>query len=216
VFALVSLAMLGLGLGGVIARFAFAKHLSPRHSLGVLAGANAAAGLAILAGLVVVLRIADRPWIGEPAGMLIVLGILLVPLVCAGVAFAQLFRSFGAISGRVYGADLAGAAAGCLGVIWALDQFGGVGSLLLVAVLAAAGAVAFAWPGRCRTPARSAPPPSSSPSWGWSSPPSCRPLRSRMCLSAPTPRRKSTTPWPVPPGASSKPRAGVRSAAPIW
>jgi hypothetical protein len=148
VFALVSLAMLGLGLGGVIARFAFARHLAPRHSLGVLAGANAVAAMAILAGLVVVLRIADQPWIGEPAGMLIVLGILLVPLVCAGVAFAQLFRSFGAISGRVYGADLAGAAAGCLGVIWALDQFGGVGSLLLVAVLAAAGAVAFAWPGR--------------------------------------------------------------------
>jgi SAM-dependent methyltransferase len=148
VFALVSLAMLGLGLGGVIARYAFAKILSPRDSLGILAGANAAAGLAILAGLVVVLRIAERPWIGDPAGMLIVLGILSVPLICAGVAFAQLFRSFGAISGRVYGADLAGAGLGCLGVIWALDQVGGVGSLLLAAALAAAGAVAFAWPGR--------------------------------------------------------------------
>jgi hypothetical protein len=148
VFALVSLAMLGLGVGGVIARFAFAKPLSPRDSLGVLAGANAAAGLAILAGLIMVLRIADRPWIGEPAGMVMVLSILSVPLICAGVAFAQLFRSFGAISGRVYGADLAGAAAGCLGVIWALDHFGGVGGLLLAALIAAAGAVAFAWPGR--------------------------------------------------------------------
>jgi spermidine synthase len=152
VFAVVSLAMLGLGLGGVIARLVFAAHQSPRDSLGVLAGANAAAGLAVLAGLFVVLRLAERPWIGEPMGMLMVLGVLLVPLVCAGVAFAQLFRSFAAISGRVYGADLAGAALGCLGVIWALDRFGGVGSLLLVAVLAAAGAVAFAWAGRATNP----------------------------------------------------------------
>src|SRR5690606_34417280 len=61
---------------------------------------------------------------------------------------AQLFRSFAAISGRVYGADLAGAALGCVGVVLVLDLLGGVGSLLFAAVLTAAGALAFAWPAR--------------------------------------------------------------------
>lgn len=148
VFALVSLAMLGLGLGGVTARLAFPKASSARDSLRIAAGANATAALAVLVGVALVLRIADRPWIGEPSGMLLVLGLLFVPLLLAGVAFAQLFRAFGRISGQVYGADLAGAALGCLGVIWALDQLGGVGALLLAALLAAAGAMALAWPAR--------------------------------------------------------------------
>src|SRR5690606_8145967 len=105
VFAVVSLAMLGIGIGGAIARFAFARSLAPRDSLRVLAGANAVAALAMLGGLALIMRIADRPFIAEPAGMLVVLAILLVPLIAAGLGFAQLFRSFAAISGRVYGAD---------------------------------------------------------------------------------------------------------------
>jgi SAM-dependent methyltransferase len=146
VFALVSLAMLGLGIGGVIARLAFPATTGTHGSLRILAGASAAAAVAVPLGLALILTVAGRPWIGEPTGMLAVLGILFVPLVLAGTAFAQLFRTFGAISGRVYGADLAGAALGCLGIIWALDRLGGIGALLLVSVLAAAGAVAFAWP----------------------------------------------------------------------
>lgn len=148
VFALVSLAMLGLGLGGVTARLAFPATAAARDSLRVAAGANATAALAVLGGITLVLRIAGRPWIGEASGMLVVLGLLFVPLLLAGIAFAQLFRTFGRISGHIYGADLAGAALACLGVIWALDQLGGVGALLLVAVVAAAGAVALAWPAR--------------------------------------------------------------------
>ena len=88
VFALVSLAMLGLGLGGVVVRLAFAKASSARASLRIAAGAHATAALAVLVGVALVLRIADRPWIGDAPGMLLVLGLLFVPLLLAGVAFA--------------------------------------------------------------------------------------------------------------------------------
>jgi hypothetical protein len=61
-----------------------------------------------------------------------------VPFVFSGVFICLALTRFPAQIGKLYGADLAGAAIGCLGVIIALRWLDGVGAVLACATLAAA------------------------------------------------------------------------------
>ena len=66
----------------------------------------------------------------------------------------------------VYGADLIGAALGCLLLLPLLNRFGAPGVVLLAAVLGGVAACCFRRPGRCFAPRRS-------PRWPWESPAAC-------------------------------------------
>lgn len=71
--------------------------------------------------------------------------VLAVPFFCAGCTISLILRSYPDAAGRLYGLDLAGAALGCLAVLWCVPAIGGQGAILASSVLAATAALAF-WP----------------------------------------------------------------------
>ncbi len=69
---------------------------------------------------------------------------LAVPFVFSGIAVSLALTRSPYPIGRVYGCDLAGAAAGCLGVLFLLNSTDGPSGILWAAAIGAAAAVAFA------------------------------------------------------------------------
>lgn len=66
-----------------------------------------------------------------------------MPFVFSGIVVCLALTRFPEKVGRMYAADLGGAAAGCLVVVWLLDQVDAISAILLVASLAAGGAWLF-------------------------------------------------------------------------
>jgi hypothetical protein len=69
--------------------------------------------------------------------------IVSVPFFFAGLALSLLFTRFPSNIHRLYAFDLAGAALGCLGIVFTMSYFGGGGSVLLAAPFAALAAILF-------------------------------------------------------------------------
>lgn len=69
--------------------------------------------------------------------------LLSVPFFLSGVVLALVLAGWSAVAGRIYWADLTGAALGCLVSIAALEWLGGVNALLLISVIIALAAVSF-------------------------------------------------------------------------
>jgi len=142
VFAVVSLALLGLGVGGI-----FVHLFRPR----VPGGHDRFGSLALLAGLIslsiplsVILMI-QIGYVESIRDNIVLYGLLLfIPFFLTGMLLAEAFRMFPAISARVYGADLAGAAIGSLGVILLLDILGGINTVFILGLVAGAAAMLFA------------------------------------------------------------------------
>jgi len=128
-FLIISVAVCGLGLGGMLV----ARTVGTTR--GRLAVAAAGFGLSslfmVLAYLHLILpHLSDLVWlIAAPA---------LVPFVCAGAFLALVFREHPARSGLIYACDLLGAAAAAPAVIVCMGMLGVMPSVVLVAVLAAA------------------------------------------------------------------------------
>ncbi|MBI2853264.1 MAG: hypothetical protein HYX84_09280 [Chloroflexi bacterium] len=144
VFVILSLAFLGMGLGGIFV------HLF-RRKIGVASGRRGFSTLALFAGLFAlsipfsVMGITRIVYIGNTEARLLLLGLLLfLPFFIAGMLLAQIFRAYSQISSKVYGADLIGAACGSLGVIIMLNFLGGIDTIFLVGLVAAVAAVLFA------------------------------------------------------------------------
>ncbi|MCA9472158.1 MAG: hypothetical protein MRJ96_15235 [Nitrospirales bacterium] len=68
---------------------------------------------------------------------------LALPFVCSGIVVSLALTRSPFPLGRVYGVDLAGAAVGCLGVLFVLDQIDAPSAVLWVSVVAALGALCF-------------------------------------------------------------------------
>jgi hypothetical protein len=66
-----------------------------------------------------------------------------IPFFFAGLALSLLFTRFSSNVNRLYAFDLAGAALGCIAIIFTISYFGGAGSVLLAAPLAAVAALVF-------------------------------------------------------------------------
>lgn len=75
---------------------------------------------------------------------------LTVPFFLSGLILSLALSAWSEQAGRVYWADLTGAAIGCLLSIPLLEALGGAGAVLAVGVVAAMAGVAFAWGGRGR------------------------------------------------------------------
>ena len=138
-FLVVSGAVLGLGLGGLLIhqrRWVPLSRASSLALLGVLAIGAALTALAVVALFRLGLLI-PHPVVYLPLALL--------PFVPAGMASALVFARFTPHSGRLYAADLGGAAAGALLAVPLLNWLGGMGAALLAAVLLSGAASAFAW-----------------------------------------------------------------------
>ncbi|MFW6097492.1 MAG: hypothetical protein ACOC9Z_05430, partial [Chloroflexota bacterium] len=120
VFAVISLALLGLGLGAalVTARVSWRRS---RHA------PTFAALAALSALLLVAFAVVTAPLSILPLLLLLVI----VPFLFMGMTFAVVFAEYSAASPRLYLADLAGAGLGALLAVPVLDWVGGVNGVVV-------------------------------------------------------------------------------------
>jgi predicted membrane-bound spermidine synthase len=149
-FLAISLALFGSGAGGVFVYLA-GRRLEGGPTEGWLArGALLCAGSTVLA-LVVVLR-SPISTVAAPGAIVKALAAVYtataLPFFFAGAVVALAVTRLASEISRLYLFDLAGAAAGCLLLIPALDRLGAVDTVLAVAAAAALAAVLFAGPRR--------------------------------------------------------------------
>ena len=71
--------------------------------------------------------------------------LLIVPFFFSGGVIGLILSSFTEKAGRLYCADLIGAAVGCISVLWLVPVLGGSGTIIASSFLASASAIAF-WP----------------------------------------------------------------------
>src|SRR5262249_12556051 len=137
-FMAISLAMFGLAAGAVLVEV-----LRKREPHAALAATGLLFALSSAICFVVQLYIPADP---ETQILWTVLAFTLisVPFVFAGVAVCIALTSFPAYTGRLYAADLAGSAAGCVLTIPILNYIHAPTAVILNAALAALGAVFFA------------------------------------------------------------------------
>jgi predicted membrane-bound spermidine synthase len=138
VFVVLSLALLGLGMGGVFVHF---------FRFGENTGGKRVALLAILYSLAIpfsVLLILQTGYFGHQLNPLFSGFLLFLPFFFAGALFAKVYRIFPSISGRIYGVDLIAAATGSLGAILLLNHFGGILIHFVLGLAASIAAMLFA------------------------------------------------------------------------
>lgn len=141
VFIVLSLALLGLGLGGMFVHLFRPQIPSEKQRFGILAFLTSLLALAIPFSIILIVHIGDADRFQMN---ILVYGILLlIPFFLCGVLFAEVYRMFPAVIGRVYGADLVGAAAGSFGVVLILNLLGGIRTHFLIGLVISAGAVLF-------------------------------------------------------------------------
>ncbi|MBI4891309.1 MAG: hypothetical protein HY821_11845 [Acidobacteria bacterium] len=138
-FLAISIALFGLGAGGVISYYFNAQGEALFRRLGVLSAVNA---VAVVFSLALTLNLAGRP--PSFTTLALVYFSTSVPFLFSGMVISLAIAESIQRVDRVYFFDLLGAAAGCLLVIPFLNLMGGPGAVLGSAVLfAAASAVWF-------------------------------------------------------------------------
>jgi hypothetical protein len=144
-FLAISIALLGLGSGGVFAYLL--KHwlarFSTRGVASLLCGLNA---ISVPIVLEIVLHLPVSLEISR-GNFLRLSGIYLasaVPFFLTGLQFSVIFAREPDRIPRLYGADLAGGALACLGIVPLLDHLGGPNTVIFAAVMAAIAAAVWA------------------------------------------------------------------------
>jgi predicted membrane-bound spermidine synthase len=133
-FLAISIALFGLGAGGVFSYVAGAFRGPLFAKLGVLAGAN---GLLVVLALVFILSRRGEPTV---FGLALVYFASAAPFFLAGTILALVISETVARIDRVYFVDLLGAAAGCLALIPMLNTFGGPNTVIVAGALFATSA----------------------------------------------------------------------------
>ena len=140
VFLVVSIATFGLGMGGLIDYLALRAR--PGEAWGRLAWL--AAILAPLPALSV-LVLFHRPVSHHLTSLWLVAAVSAPPFLVAGVFLSCVWRMFAGLGGRLYAADLGGAAIGSVAVIAGLQVFGGTGTPMAAGIAVGFAAVGLAW-----------------------------------------------------------------------
>ena len=151
-FVALSVAMFGLTAGALIV-YLVPHWFAPDRVNQRLALAATVFPIALVLSFLIELRIPFRvswSWLG--LGMIALTYVVIaVPFVVSGVVICLALTSFPSRVSRLYAADLAGAALGCVLLIAVLDWSDGPTAVLWVAVLASLGAIAFAIEAGSRT-----------------------------------------------------------------
>ncbi len=143
-FVAVSVAMFGMTLGAVLV-YLFSAWFTPARARVNLALSSMCFGVTAVWSLDLHLRFAiDPAQITSPLSQLAVAhGVVAVPFVFGGIATAIVLTQFPRQVSRLYAADLAGAACGCVLLIGALDFIGGPRTVFLVAATAMLASLGF-------------------------------------------------------------------------
>ncbi len=140
VFAVVSLALLGLGLGGML----LAKWKQWFSSASIHSNATLLA-LSITGSVLLIVTLPIFEYRAFTDFRLWVYFFLaFVPFFFAGLTFADLFQTYAARSSVLYCSDLLGATLGALAVVGLLNRFGGVQAALVTGAIATLGATMLA------------------------------------------------------------------------
>lgn len=115
-----SLALLGLGIGGIFINFIETKSKMGKESLVLW---NFLYSIALPSSTILMINITSM---GHSKVIIIYGFILLIPFFFAGGLLAQVYQKFSFESARIYGIDLLGVAIGSLGAILLLNFFGGI------------------------------------------------------------------------------------------
>jgi len=139
-FMAISIAMFGLTVGALVV------YLRPeRWPEATLRGSMGKSALLLAISMAAVVFLHVSLYLPSPQfdmlPMIVTFIVVAVPFVFSGVFICLALTRFPSHIGRLYGADLAGAAIGCLAVIAALHWLDGVGAVLSCASLAALAAV---------------------------------------------------------------------------
>ncbi len=146
VFAVVSLTMLGFGVGGIFVHF-FESNISDKYNkLNLLVIFASLCSLTMASSVIVVIQAAHLEIIGN--NILLYCCVLFFPFFFGGMFLSEVFHLYPAISARIYSADLVGAATGCCSVIFVLNIFGIIGTILFFSVMSSMAALLFAIQGR--------------------------------------------------------------------
>jgi predicted membrane-bound spermidine synthase len=140
VFLIVSIATFGLGIGGLVDYL-----LLRRFSGGELGRLAWIATLLAPLPALSVLVLFHAPVSHHLSQLWLVAGVSAPPFLVAGVFLSLIWRSFTGLGGRLYAADLGGAAVGSVAVIAALQLFGGTGTPMAAGVVVGLAAVGLAW-----------------------------------------------------------------------
>ncbi len=128
VFLIISVAICGLGLGGLALHVGRLK--SSLRTAWLLRGS--ALGFALSTGLTLVLLIRLLfPY--HLFSYWTMAAVMLVPFFCAGIFLSEVFRQYPAHSGRIYGADLLGAALASAAVVGMLNLWSATNTCLWIA-----------------------------------------------------------------------------------
>ena len=146
-FLAVSVAMLGMASGAVLV-FVGGELFAPEFARRVLPGATLALAVVLpvshVANLVIPFPSVRGGSAAELASLTIATLVLTIPFVLSGVVVTLALTRMRAPIGLLYGADLLGAAAGCLAIIWLLELTDITSTALATAGVVAIGAMCFA------------------------------------------------------------------------
>lgn len=143
-FIAVSIAMFGMTLGSVLV-YLFSAWFTPARARVNLAASSMLFGVTAVWSVDAHLRFSLNPeLITSPLSQLsAAYGLIAVPFVFSGIAISIALTQFPRHISRLYSADLAGAALGCVLLIVVLDLFGGPRAVLVVAAAAAVASLVF-------------------------------------------------------------------------
>ena len=144
-FMAISIAMFGMTVGALLV-FLLPRIFAPSRSRDHLAGSALLFSLAVVVAFLVHLYVPFVPRLSVVGigSVALTFAIVSVPFVCSGACVTIALTRFPASISRLYAADLAGAAAGCILLRYLLDLVNGPAAVLAVAAIASAGAYFFA------------------------------------------------------------------------
>jgi len=137
-FFVVSMAILGLGFGGIILHFAWNKLPLERKGFNFLTIITLALSISVPLLLLLILHFS------YVNNIIFYIFIMIIPFILAGIIFAFIFKQFTHHSSFVYGVDLIGAGIGCIIVILLFMALGGINSILLLGSIISLGGLTFA------------------------------------------------------------------------
>ncbi len=143
-FLAISIALLGLGAGGVLAHL-WKERLGQWGTRGIAAAASALSAVVVPAVLEIVLHVpVSLKLSGHNFVRLTAIYICsAVPFFLTGLQFSTVFARESSRIPRLYAADLSGGALACLGVVPLLNWIGGPNAILFAALISAIAAVVW-------------------------------------------------------------------------
>jgi hypothetical protein len=150
-FLAISVALLGLGAGGVFA-FVWKKRLDRWQSRSIAAAASALSALAIPIVLEIILHqpVSLRLTAANFLRLTIIYSCSALPFFLTGLQFSVIFARESSRIPRLYGADLSGGAVACLAVVPLLNWIGAPNSILFAGLTSALNAVIWSVSPRSR------------------------------------------------------------------